>query len=419
MKISDMLEEVVARQILDSRGVPAVEVDMHTVIGVFRDSCPSGASTGTMEAKVVLDKEDNYDGKGVSRAIFNIRTIIVPNLASLDVKVSAQDKIDLFLCDLDGTHDKRRLGANAILPMSLAFARAGAVYKNMSLREYVSRIAGTRMKMPQPFFNVINGGMHSGNGLAFQEMMITFCYDTYTENLKQALRFYKRLKQTIAEKYGPLATNVGDEGGFAPPVQSVEEALDLITKTHNGHGFENMRIGIDSAANSFYRDGRYEFNGRTFSSEEFVSFYADLVDKYPLIFSLEDPFSEDDAEAWNSLHARLQGRVRIVGDDLTVTNQKRLQQAIDQRLCDTLLVKINQIGTVSEAIAAVKLARTAGMHVMVSHRSGETEDTFICDFAVGLGAEYIKAGAPCRGERISKYNQLLRMEEAMIREKKK
>lgn len=417
MKISDMFEEVVARQILDSRGVPAVEVDMHTVIGVFRDSCPSGASTGTMEAKVVLDKEDDYDGKGVSRALFNIRTIIVPKLASLDVKVSAQDKIDSFLCDLDGTPDKRRLGANAILPMSLAFTRAGAVYKNMSLREYVSRIAGTKMKMPQPFFNVINGGMHSGNGLAFQEVMVAFCYDTYTENLKQALRFYRKLKQTIAEKYGPEATSVGDEGGFAPPVQSVEEALDLIMKTHDEHGFGNMKIGIDSAANSFCRDGKYELNGRVLSSAELVGFYADLVGRYSLIFSLEDPFSEEDAEAWKALHERLQGRVRVVGDDLTVTNQKRLREAIDQRLCDTLLVKINQIGTVSEAIAAVQLARTAGMHVMVSHRSGETEDTFICDFAVGLGAEYIKAGAPCRGERIAKYNQLLRMEEAMRKEK--
>lgn len=410
MKISDMFEKIVARQILDSRGAPTVEVELHSVIGVFRDSCPSGASTGSMEAKAILDRERAYGGKSVKKAIFNIEKIISPRLGGLQMKVSSQDKIDAFLCELDGTPNKKRLGANAILPVSLAFARAGAVYKNLSLREYVAHIAKTQMSLPRPFFNVINGGMHSGNGLVFQELMITFFYNTYSENLEQAVLFYSKLREIVSERYGAISTGVGDEGGFAPPVQGLEEALDLLVETYSRNNFSRMKIAIDSAANSFYEDGTYNFEGRRLRGPEFVDFYVGLVEKYPLIFSLEDPFGETDYDSWKGLRSKLQGRVKIVGDDLTVTNKKTVEYAAQEGLCDTLLVKVNQVGTVSEAIEAVSLARASGMSLMVSHRSGETEDTFICDFAVGIGAEYIKAGAPCRGERVSKYNQLLRIE---------
>lgn len=413
MKISDMFEKVIARQILDSRGAPTVEVELHSVIGVFRDSCPSGASTGSMEAKVILDRKGSYGGRGVRKAIFNIEKIIAPRLGSLSMKVSAQKDIDDFLCDLDGTSNKKRLGANAILPISLAFARAGAVYKDLSLREYIAHAAGTQMSLPRPFFNVINGGMHSGNGLAFQELMVAFFYDTYSENLEQAVLFYAKLREAVVAKYGAISAGTWDEGGFAPPVGGLDEALALLVETYKKNDFGRMRIAIDSAANSFYEDGTYNFEGRRHTGPEFVDFYAGLVEKYPLIFSLEDPFAETDHASWKALHSRLAGRVKIVGDDLTVTNGDAVQCAAREGLCDTLLVKINQVGTVSEAIEAVSVARAAGMCLMVSHRSGETEDTFVCDFAVGIGAEYIKAGAPCRGERVAKYNQLLRIEASM------
>lgn len=413
MRICDVFEELVAREILDSRGMPTVEVELHTIIGVFRDSCPSGASTGANEAKTLLDKPGEKGEKGVSKAIFNVRTIFAPKIAAMTEKIADQRSIDAALCAIDGTPDKRRLGANAILPISLAFARAGAVSQNLSLREHVAALSGAEMAMPQPLFNVINGGMHSGNGLAFQEVMVTFSCGTFAQNLAQAALFYAKLRETVAKKYGALFTSVGDEGGFAPPVRSVDEALELIMATHDAHGFANMRIALDSAANSFFDGDSYAVDGKTLSPSDFVAFYVALVAKFPLIFSLEDPFAEDDAPSWKALAAQLRGKVKIVGDDLTVTNARLLRQAIDNALCDTLLVKINQVGTVSEALAAVAVARSAGMQLIVSHRSGETEDAFLSDFAVGIGAEFVKAGAPCRGERVAKYNQLLRIEEAM------
>lgn len=410
MKLGDIFEKIEARQILNSRGHGAVEVDLSTNMGIFRASVASGASTGSKEAVEITDKTDL---KGVEKAIFNIKKIIEPSIAKLNIKLSHQSKFDDHLIELDGTKNKKRLGANAILPVSMAFARAGAASKNMTMREHLARISGSTQRLPRPFFNVINGGMHSGNRLKFQEIMISFKHDTFRKDVEDAALFYHKLKRVISNRYGQSATGVGDEGGFAPPISTLEEGLELIMETYDTYKFEKMEIAIDAAANSFFSDGIYDIGDRRITGEDLVEYYDCLAKKYKLIKMIEDPFEESDYENWQKLYSRLKGNVRIVGDDLTVTNVEMIQKAIDMKLCDTLLVKLNQIGTVSEAIRAIKLAESDGMHIMVSHRSGETVDTFMCDFSVGLGAEYIKAGAPCRGERTEKYNQLLRIEAAL------
>lgn len=417
MKISDIYEELLPREILTSRGTPTVEVDLHTIIGVFRSSVPEGASTGKEEAIVILDGSDRYNGKGVKRAIFNIKSVISPKLQHSNINVFDQILIDKMLNELDGTENKKRLGCNAILPVSMALCRAGAVAKNLSLREHIERLMSKQTKtkinfdLPRPFFNVINGGEHASNKLKFQEVMISFDGNEFSEILERACVFYYALKKKIQEKYEN--SNVGDEGGFAPEVETLEEALNLILEVYEDVNFEEkLEIAIDCAANSFFKDGKYEIEENKFlSSDELLDFYSELIQKYPIV-SIEDPFSEGDLSAWKKFTEKNGSKVRIVGDDLTVTNEKK----IDSSLCNSLLVKLNQIGTVSEAIAAARKARELGMKLMVSHRSAETEDTFVCDFCVGIKAEYFKAGAPCRGERTAKYNQLLRIEEALKRE---
>ncbi|KAM0687293.1 phosphopyruvate hydratase [Conglomerata obtusa] len=428
MKIGDVYEMIQTRQILTSRGEPTVEIDLHTSLGVFRSSCPSGASTGSKEAKAIVDKNQNeYFGKGVKKAIFHIKTLISPRITDLnEVEISDQKQIDKFLHDLDGTENKSRIGANAILPISIAFCRAGAVAVDKSVREFVANISGSKSRMPVPYFNVINGGVHSGNYLPFQEIMIAFPYNEFDKNYEKGAEFYHYLKEIIVNKYGSIAIGVGDEGGFAPPIKTLEEGLELIKEVSLKNDLSNVKVAIDCAASEFYNEGKYNLNfkikdqAKLMTSEELSDYYMGILDKYPMVHSLEDPFAEDDYSAWTSFMIRVKDKeINIVGDDLTVTNTKYLKKAIEEKMCNTLLVKLNQVGTVYETIEAVKMARNANMKIMVSHRSGETEDVFIADFSTGIGADYFKAGAPCRGERVAKYNQLLRIHEVNSKKKKK
>lgn len=404
MNISDT--KIKLREIITSRGIPTVEVELHTNNGILISSCPSGASTGTLEAMVVTDQTEEYDGKAVRKLIERVEKELVPKLKG---SLCDQSKFDKLLCEIDGTKNKSNFGANVILPLSLCVCKAGALMNNLKLSDYISELSNQNKRMPIPHFNIINGGMHSGNGLKFQELMIAFQYDDYSKNLRMACKFYDRLKKVITNKFGKIATGVGDEGGFAPPINTLEEGLDLIMETYNEYKFENMKIAIDSAASSFYSEGVYDIGPQKLSSQEFVDYYLQILKKYPLIYSLEDPFAEDDYEPWIILTEKVKNQVRIIGDDLTVTNKELVKKAIEKKMCNGLLVKLNQVGTVSETIDACLLVRKHGFSLMVSHRSGETMDSFISDFAVGIGAEAIKSGAPCRGERVEKYNQLLRI----------
>lgn len=418
MKFGDTFEALKYRQILSSRGEPTLEIELHTSLGIFRASCPSGASTGTKEAKVIVDNDANlFFGKSIFKAMDLIKKNIIPELHHLnDTDVSDQKQIDEFLIMLDGTDDKSKLGANVILPISTAMCRLGAASKKISLREHVADLCSGNSKMPYPYFNVINGGVHAGNNLVFQEIMVSFHNEKYFDNYKYGAEFYNELRKVVSKKYGKIATTVGDEGGFAPPISTLDEALDLIIETQKRTNYPNFKIAIDSAASEFFRDGQYILdikgeNKKKLQSSELCDFYVSLLKKYSEIQSIEDPLAEDDLNGWEELNKRLEGKINIVGDDLTVTNAKYIEKAAKSKLCNTLLVKLNQVGTVTETIEAVKCARKYGMKIMVSHRSGETEDTFISDFAVGIGADYIKAGATCRGERVAKYNQLLRIAE--------
>lgn len=419
MKIGQTFKRLKASMILTSRGEPTIEVELVTSQGSFFASCPSGASTGSYEAHVILDKElSEYNGKGVKNAISIVENIINKSITNIyNLEIDDQEGIDKFLCKLDGTENKKTLGANVTLPISVVFCRAAAHIKNISLHEHIANLSKFTCKMPRPCFNVINGGVHSGNELLFQEVMISFNYCSYELNLEHAVKFYNKLKCVIKDKFGDIYTAVGDEGGFAPPVNNLEDALSLIMKTHEEGNFEKMNIFIDCAANEFYKDGNYIVKEKDIienmqcKANFMIKYYGKILKLFPSVISLEDPFHEDDYDSWTffTKYSKFK-EILVVGDDLTVTNPLKVQEAIDKKLCNTLLVKPNQIGTVSETINAVKLARTNGLKIFVSHRSGETEDTFISDFAVGVGADYFKSGAPCRGERVSKYNQLLRIE---------
>ncbi|KAK1347260.1 enolase [Hamiltosporidium tvaerminnensis] len=428
MKIQECYQKIKCRQILSSRGTPTTEIDLHTSFGVFRSSCPSGASTGKKEAKVILDKNsDEYNGKSVKKAIFNLKNIVIPRIGDLnETEIHDQSKIDNFLIHLDGTPNMSRIGANIVLPLSLSFCRAGAVSLNLSLREYISRMALYKNKMPFPHFNVLNGGSHAGTNFPFQEIMVSFFEPEFSKNLESGVKFYESLKSVISTKYGNNSTNVGDEGGFVPPVETLEDALDLIMTAYSQSNLQNMKIALDCAANEFYSQEKYTIYQKTQNSNKKVSlsgtelqqYYHQILKKYPLIYSLEDPFAETDTSSWISFTNQVGSSIQIVADDLTVTNPDLVEKAAQNKMCNTLLVKPNQIGTVTQTLKAVQIARQNNMKIMVSHRSGETEDTFISDFSVGIGAEYIKAGAPNRGERTCKYNQLLRIEESLKKKSK-
>ncbi len=404
------IKNIKARQILDSRGNPTIEVDVATQVWRGRAKVPSGASTGKHEALELRDKAAKYDGKGVTKAVRNVNTKIFEKLVGMDV--TNQEKIDKTMIALDGTENKSNLGANAILGVSIACSRAAAHCKHMYYEEYLGELAHNhKFLLPVPFMNIINGGEHADNKLAFQEFMIVPAARTFSKSLRLACETYHELKRVINKKIGPGSTGLGDEGGFAPNVSTVREAFDLLMEAIENTGNQKyIKFAIDAAASYFYREGKYHLDGHKLDEEQLVGFYEDLVHDYPLV-SIEDPFHEEDFQSFSKLVKSIGKNVNIVGDDLTVTNPDRIRKALGYNACNCLLLKVNQIGTLTEAFEAARIARKNSWGVMVSHRSGETCDPFIADLAVGLGKGMIKAGAPARGERTAKYNQLLRLEE--------
>lgn len=403
---------ITAREILDSRGNPTVEADVITTKACGRASVPSGASTGSHEAYELRDNDPKrFFGKGVHRAVTNINTKLFRELKGTDVM--HQEVVDKKLIETDGTRQKMHLGANALLAVSMACCRAAALEQNIPLAQHVANISGTKkMRMPIPAFNIINGCKHAGNNLDIQEyMIIPTKAKSFSEALRIGAEIYHELKKLLQKDFGKTATNVGDEGGFAPPLTCIEEPFDYIIKAATNLGYDDkIRLGIDAAATTFYRAGKYYLEGQEYEPQELLDKYKDLTATYPLI-SIEDPFFEESFDQFSTLTKSIGKHTQIVGDDLTVTNPERIRRAIVQNSCNALLLKINQIGTITEAIDAGKLALSHKWKVMVSHRSGDTEDNLIADFAVGIGAGQIKSGAPCRGERLAKYNQLLRLEE--------
>ena len=403
------IDHIHAREILDSRGNPTVEVDVFTESGFGRASVPSGASTGTNEALELRDKDKRYLGKGVTKAVNNVNTEIREALLGMDVR--DQREIDAIMLELDGTENKSKLGANAILGVSLSVAHAAADSLGISLYRY---LGGTNaFTLPVPTMNVINGGKHAGNELAIQEFMLQPSgAKTFSEALRMGAETYHTLGAILVKKYGNSAVNVGYEGGYAPPLKNTTDALDALTDAIEEAGYnKKITIGLDSAATEFYKDGKYKVDGRILSSGELIDFYAELVDTYPIL-SIEDPFEEESFEDFAKLTKKLKDTI-IIGDDLFVTNVKRLEQGIRMNAGNALLLKVNQIGTLSEAFDAARLAQKNKFKVVVSHRSAETEDTTIADISVAIGAELIKTGAPARSERNAKYNQLLRIEEEL------
>ncbi len=393
--------------VLDSRGNPTVCVYVHTKKYTAKAMVPSGASTGKHEALELRDHTKAFHGKGVSKALKNLYKI-ERKIKGMDVRDPR--KIDEAMIHLDGTPNKSKLGANSILGVSMAVYRLKALAEKKELYEVISSTTKRKPLLPVPFANVINGGVHSGNELAMQEFMIApIKAKSFNEATKIVSETYHELKSIIAGKYGKQATAVGDEGGFAPPIRTAVQALNLIVKAIASMGYKNkLRIAMDPAASEFYKKGRYVIE-KTLTREQLISYYLRLLKKYPVI-SLEDPFAEDDFKGFNEITKKIGNKVQIVGDDLLVTNTERIKLALSNNLCNALLLKINQIGTVSEAIDAAMLAFKNNWNVMVSHRSGETEDTFIADLAVGLGTGQIKLGSPCRGERTAKYNRLMEIE---------
>ncbi len=403
------IEHIHAREILDSRGNPTVEVDVLTESGFGRASVPSGASTGTNEALELRDKEKRYLGKGVTKAVNNVNTEIKDALIGIDVR--DQREIDIIMIELDGTPNKSRLGANAILGVSLAVAHAAADSLGLSLYRYLG--GANSFTLPCPTMNIINGGKHAGNHLAIQEFMIQpRGAKTYSEALRMGAETYHTLGAILVKKYGASAVNVGYEGGYAPPLSNTRDALDSVTSAIDEVGYgKEISIGLDAAASEFYEKGIYSIDGSSFSPDDLADYYSDLVKTYPIL-SIEDPFHEEAFDDFAALTGKLKDTI-IIGDDLFVTNVKRLGQGIKMNAGNALLLKVNQIGTLSEAFDAARLAQKNRFKVIVSHRSAETEDTTIADISVAIGAELIKTGAPARSERNAKYNQLLRIEEEL------
>ena len=405
------IKSIKAREILDSRGNPTVEVDVELTDGALgRAAVPSGASTGAFEAVELRDGGERYLGKGVLSAISNVQKEIAPKLIGADP--FAQRTIDKLMIDLDGSANKSKLGANAILGVSLAIARAASTSKKLPLYRYLGGESADLL--PVPMMNILNGGAHADTNVDIQEFMIA---PIGAKNFKEALRWgaevYHALK-SVLKKRG-LATSIGDEGGFAPNLDSNRAALDLIVEAINKAGFKlgsEIALAMDVAATEFYKDGHYEFEGSKLTAAEMIAYYKDLVDSYPLV-SIEDPLAEDDWDGWRAITEVLGERVQLVGDDLFVTNPERLSRGIAAKTANALLVKVNQIGSLTETLDAVAMADKAGYRSMMSHRSGETEDTTIADLAVATSAGQIKTGAPARSERVAKYNQLLRIEEEL------
>jgi len=400
------IKRLQGRQILDSRGNPTVEVDVELASGAFgRAAVPSGASTGVHEAVELRDGGSAWGGKGVGKAVANVNGEIAGELAGLDGL--DQEALDRKLIDLDGTPNKGRLGANAILGVSLAVAKAAAVESSRPLYRHLGGEEATTL--PVPMLNVINGGVHATNSIDLQEfMLVPVGAPTFAEGLRVGVEVYHELKRVLEER--GLSTGVGDEGGFAPDLESSEAAIEAILEAAERAGHrENVAIALDPATSEVYEDSVYRFEGRELRSAEMPAFWAELVGSFPIV-SIEDGLAEDDWDAWEQLTRELGDRVQLVGDDLFVTNPERLRQGIDRAVGNSILVKVNQIGTLTETIEAVRLAQSNGYTAVMSHRSGETEDATIADLAVALGTGQIKTGAPARSDRTAKYNQLLRIE---------
>ena len=406
MKIKD----VVGREILDSRGNPTVEVDVILENGIIgRASVPSGASTGEREALELRDGGERFSGKGVKKAVQNINK----DLRSLVVGMDAenQKELDYAMIELDGTETKSKFGANAILGISMAVMKASAKNKGIPLYQYI----GNGKTLPKPMMNILNGGAHADNKLDFQEFMIIPNRDTIKERIRVGSEVFHSLKTVLNEK--GLSTGVGDEGGFAPDLKNNTEGFDLIIEAIKRAGYtpkEDVNLAIDVAASEFYKDGKYELagEGRSLTTDELIDFYEELIEKYPII-SIEDPVDENDWEGFQKITERLGDKVQLVGDDLFVTNKKCLQMGIDRHAGNAILLKVNQIGTITETLETIELAKENGYKTIISHRSGETEDTTIADLAVGLNLGQIKTGSMSRTDRVCKYNQLIRIEEEL------
>lgn len=405
------IEEVYAREVLDSRGNPTIEVEVITQAGALgRGIVPSGASTGAYEAVELRDGGDRYGGKGVEKAVANVNDLIAEEIIGWEV--SDQLGIDNFLIKLDGSPNKSKLGANAILGVSLAIADAASQELGLDLFEY---LGGVNAKtLPVPMMNILNGGEHADNNVDIQEFMIM---PVGAENFRQGLRWGAEIFHTLAKvlKAKGLSTSVGDEGGFAPNLSSNEEALETIVEAIEQAGYkpgEEIVLALDVAASEMYDKGKYNLagEGKSLTSDEMIGFYEDLVAKYPII-SIEDGLDEDDWEGWKKLTDRLGDKVQLVGDDLFVTNPEKLKEGIDKKIGNSILIKLNQIGTITETLDAIELAKRHGYTAVISHRSGETEDTTIADLAVATNAGQIKTGAPSRTDRVAKYNRLLRIED--------
>ncbi len=404
------IERIFARQVLDSRGNPTVEAEVHAGGGFGRAAVPSGASTGTLEAVELRDGGDRWGGKGVTRAVANVNELIAPALVGMDV--TRQEQIDQAMIDMDGSPTKGKLGANAILAVSLAVARAASVSVGLPLYRYLG--GPSAQVLPVPCLNVLNGGVHAANSVDIQEFMVVPAgLPSYSEALRAGVEVYHALKRVIAGR--GLGTNVGDEGGFAPELPTNEAALELLVEAIDVAGYrlgEEMGLALDVAATEMHREGQYLLEGDELDSVGMVEYLAGLADRYPLV-SIEDGLAEDDWEGWKLLTDRLGEGAQLVGDDLFVTNEEILRRGIDEGVANAILIKVNQIGSVSETLHTMSTAKGAAYSTMVSHRSGETEDSFISHLAVATNAGQIKTGAPARGERTAKYNQLLRIEESL------
>ena len=412
MNSGTTISDLTAMQVLDSRGNPTVEVDLFTQNGSSGHAIvPSGASTGLHEAVELRDGDEKiFGGKGVLQAISNVNEKIRPGLIGLDC--TQQKRIDQIMIQLDGTENKQKLGANAILAVSMALSRAASSAKREPLYRYLA--PREKYRLPIPMMNVINGGKHAGNNLSVQEFLIEpVGAKSFSEALRFGAEIYHELREVLKRKYGSTAVNVGDEGGYAPPIEFTRQAIEsiLLAMKNGGYSEDEVKLGLDPASSSFYddKDSSYSIDGKKLSSGQLEDYYADLVSAYPSI-TLEDPFAEEAYTDFASITKRLGTKIKIIGDDIYVTNKERIRKGIEQAATNAILIKLNQIGTVSETLEAIEISKEAGLDIVISHRSGETEDTFISHLATAVESSFIKTGAPARGERTAKYNELLRIE---------
>lgn len=403
--------EVKGREILDSRGNPTLEVEVTTISGFKGISqVPSGASKGKYEAIELRDEDERFFGKGVRKAINHIELYIAPEILGMDVL--NQEEIDIKMINLDGTKNKSKIGANAILGVSLAVAKAGSAFLGIPLYRYIGGLFAN--VLPVPYLNIINGGKHAENNLDIQEFMIVpYGFNNFKEALRASAEIYMKLKEVLKER--DLSVGIGDEGGFSPILKNNEEAINLIIEAIEKANYkpkDEVFLALDCAASSFFKDGKYHFEGKQIYGEDLIEYYLKLIEKYPII-SIEDPFDEEDYESWKTFTKEAKDKIQIVGDDIFVTNKEKFLFGIENGIANAILIKLNQIGTITETLEVINIARKYGYNYIISHRSGETTDTFISDFSVATQSFQIKTGAPARGERIAKYNRLLVIEEEL------